>query len=584
MKHIIVHYLKPYFPRMGVGFLIKLAGTIMDLCIPYILAYIIDSVIPLKQKELIFMWGILMIVCSVLAVSFNIIANRMASKVAGDATEQIRNDLFQKIMYLSSRQTDGFTKPSLISRMTTDTYNLHQMIGRMQRLGVRAPILLAGGICVTFTLDAPMASVLLATVPALVMITIIVSRKSIAMYAGLQDAIDRFVRMVREDIAGIRVIKALSKTDYESEKFKDINKEVVERERKNGMIMAVINPSMNMLLNLGMVAVILVGAFRVQTGNTEVGKILAFTTYFTIILNAVMSISKMFTILSKAIASGDRIWQVLCCEEDLEVLEGCLESENGLDEKIGMPYEIEFDHVTFSYGKNEAVNIQNLSFRIRKGETLGIIGEIGSGKSTVINLLMRIYDVDEGRVLIGGRDVRCYDRRSLREKFGVVFQNDTLFEDSISENVSLGRNLTEEDIQNALFYAKAGEFVEKRDKKEKESLNIKGANLSGGQKQRILIARALASKPDILVLDDSSSALDYRTDAELRRGIKEYLKLTTTVIIAQRISSVKDAGHILVLEEGRAIGYGTHEELLSGCQVYQEISKSQMGEGIGNEQ
>ena len=176
-----------------------------------------------------------------------------------------------------------------------------------------------------------------------------------------------------------------------------------------------------------------------------------------------------------------------------------------------------------------------------------------------------------------------YDRRSLREKFGVVFQNDTLFEDSISENVSLGRNLTKEDIQNALFYAKAGEFVEKRDKKEKESLNIKGANLSGGQKQRILIARALASKPDILVLDDSSSALDYRTDAELRRGIKEYLKLTTTVIIAQRISSVKDADHILVLEDGRAIGYGTHEELLSGCQVYQEISKSQMGEGMGNE-
>ncbi|MCM1325965.1 MAG: ABC transporter ATP-binding protein/permease [Bacteroidales bacterium] len=583
MKQIIVHYLKPYFPRMGVGFLIKFVGTIMDLCIPYILAYIIDSVIPLKQKKLIFAWGILMIVCSVLALVFNIIANRMASKVAGDATEQIRNDLFQKMMHLSNRQTDSFTKPSLISRMTTDTYNIHQMIGRIQRLGVRAPILLAGGICVTFALDAPMASVLLATVPALTVITVIVYKKSISMYADLQNAIDRFVRMVREDIAGIRVIKALSKTEYESEKFNGINREVVGRERKNGMVMAVINPSMNMLLNLGMVAVILVGAFRVQAGNTEVGKILAFTTYFTIILNAVMSISKMFTVLSKSIASGDRIWQVLCCEADMEIWE-----ERYGDANEGTPYEIEFDHVTFSYGKNNEltrkVNIRDLSFRIKKGETLGIIGEIGSGKSTVLNLLMRIYDADKGKVLIGGRDVRSYDRHSLREKFGVVFQNDTLFEDSISENVSLGRNLTEEDIQNALFYARAGEFVEKRDGKEKEGLNIKGANLSGGQKQRVLIARALAGRPDILVLDDSSSALDYRTDAQMRRGIKEYLKMTTMVIVAQRISSVKDADHILVLEEGRAIGYGTHEELLAGCQVYREISKSQMGEGTGNEQ
>lgn len=219
MIQIVFKYLQPYFGRMGVGFLIKFVGTIMDLCIPYILAYIIDSVIPMENRRLILLWGLLMIVCSICAVSFNIIANRMASKVASDATEKIRHDLFSKTMYLSNAQTDSFTKPSLISRMTSDTYNVHQMLGRVQRLGVRAPILLIGGVCVTFTLDPAMACVLLATLPVLGFITVYVSKRSIPMYGGLQEANDRFVRMVREDIAGMRVIRALSKNDYETEKF-----------------------------------------------------------------------------------------------------------------------------------------------------------------------------------------------------------------------------------------------------------------------------------------------------------------------------------------------------------------------------
>ena len=589
MKEIVMRYLKPYYPRMGVGFLIKFIGTIMDLCIPYILAHIIDYIIPLRQKALVFLWGMLMIACSILAVSFNIIANRMASKVARDATEHIRHDLFSKTIYLSNAQTDSFTKPSLISRMTTDTYNLHQMFGRAQRLGVRAPILLIGGICVTFTLDASMACILLATLPLLGGLTVYVSRKSIPMYSGLQEATDRFVRMVREDIAGMRVIKALSKSDYETEKFRKINKEVVERERRTGMVMAVINPSMNVLLNLGLVCVILVGAYRVNTGVSEVGKILAFTTYFTIILNAMMSISKMFTVMSKAIASGNRIWSVLECAEDMEVLD-CESVRTSETE------EIVFDHVTFSYikefnskgdknmfdidsGTNKSdANLKDISFRIKKGETLGIIGEIGSGKSTIINLMMRLYDADEGRVMIAGKDVRFYQPSELKNKFGVVFQNDTIFEDSIAGNITLGRELTRNEIQEALLYAQAKEFVDDRNNKEAESLNIKGANLSGGQKQRILIARALAAKPEILILDDSSSALDYRTDATLRNGIKEHLQDTTLVIIAQRVSSLKNADHILVLEDGAAIGYGTHEELMKNCDVYREISKSQMGE------
>lgn len=597
---------------MGMGFMIKFFGTIMDLCIPYILAYIIDTVIPMRSRSMVIFWGLLMLICSGVAVSFNIIANRMASKVSSDATEVIRHDLFSKIMYLSNAQTDEFTKPSLISRMTSDTYNLHQMFGRIQRLGVRAPILLIGGICVTFTLDAAMACVLLATLPLLGVITVYVSRRSIPMYAGLQEANDRFVRMVREDIAGIRVIKALSKADYETEKFRDINKEVVERERKNGMVMAVINPSMNILLNLGLVGVILVGAYRVNAGTSEVGKILAFTTYFTIILNAMLSISKMFTVLSKAIASGDRIWQVLECGDDMQVMEEASNADTfapdasaietalvkasavetpamggallkkvvgtGEQTEERMEEMIRFDHVTFSYLKGGEANIKDLSFCIGKGETLGIIGEIGSGKSTIVNLMMRMYDVDQGSVRVSGRDVRSYQPKELKAKFGVVFQNDTIFEDSIAGNVALGREMSEEEIQEALLYARASEFVEGRAGKESEALNIKGANLSGGQKQRVLIARAMAAKPEILILDDSSSALDYRTDAMLRKGIKEHFPDTTLVIIAQRVSSIRNADHILVLEDGVPIGYGTHDELMDHCEVYSEISRMQTGE------
>ena len=582
MKQIILKYLRPYFGRMGVGFLIKFIGTIMDLCIPYILAYIIDSIIPVGDRGMIFLWGGIMLICLILALAGNVTANRMASKVASDATEKIRHDLFSKTMYLSNAQTDAFTKPSLISRMTTDTYNVHQALGRLQRLGVRAPILLLGGICVTFTLDPVMACVLLATLPVLGAITVYVSRRSIPMYGGLQEANDRFVRMVREDIAGIRVIKALSKTEYETEKFRGINKEVVERERKNGMVMAIINPSMNILLNLGLVGVILVGAYRVNQGTSEVGKILAFTTYFTIILNAMLSISKMFTILSKAIASGDRIWQVLESEADMQVLEQIYEEadseENDCEETDSEQAEIEFSDVTFSYLKGGIPNIQNLSFRIKKGQTLGIIGEIGSGKSTILNLMMRMYDTDNGTIWISGRDVRTYQPEELKKKFGVVFQNDTIFEDTIAGNVTLGREIQEKQVKEALFHAQASEFVEGRAEREEEALNIKGANLSGGQKQRVLIARALADRPEILVLDDSSSALDYRTDARLRKSIRENFTDTTLVMVAQRVSSIRNADLILVMEDGALIGRGTHEELMLNCSTYAEIAHSQMAE------
>ena len=551
----------------------------MDLFIPWILAYVIDSVIPVGSLRLIFAWGGVMLVCSILAVCFNIIANRMASRVASDATQIIRHDLFAKTMYLSARQTDAFTKPSLISRLTTDTYNVNQMIGRVQRLGVRAPILLVGGVLFTMSLDPVLSSVLLLVMPVLAVVMVVVSRKGMPLYRKLQSSVDSFVCLVREDIAGIRVIKALSKMDYEKEKFDRINKMVVTCERNAEKTMAVLNPSMNMLLNLGLVGVIIVGAFRVNAGTSEVGKILAFMTYFTIILNAMMSISRMFVIINKAVASAARIDQVLSCEDDLALLgdKTGQEAEKTETVEADAEKEIVFDHVTFSYNKKEP-NLKDISFTVRKGEMLGIIGSTGSGKTTLASLLMRLMDVDEGRVLIGGRDVRSFEKEELRSRFGVVFQNDTIFEDTIYENVRMGRQLGREEIVQALSYAQAEEFTQEKERSEGGMLDIRGANLSGGQKQRVLIARALAARPEILILDDSSSALDYRTDAMLRRQLKENFSGTTTILIAQRISSVMHADHILVLEDGEMIGYGTHEELLMGCAVYREISRSQTGD------
>lgn len=551
----------------------------MDLFIPWILAYVIDSVIPVGSLRLIFAWGGVMLVCSIFAVSFNIIANRMASRVASDATQIIRHDLFAKTMYLSARQTDAFTKPSLISRLTTDTYNVNQMIGRVQRLGVRAPILLVGGVLFTMSLDPVLSSVLLLVMPVLAVVMVVVSRKGMPLYRKLQSSVDSFVCLVREDIAGIRVIKALSKMDYEKEKFDRINKMVVTCERNAEKTMAVLNPSMNMLLNLGLVGVIIVGAFRVNAGTSEVGKILAFMTYFTIILNAMMSISRMFVIINKAVASAARIDQVLSCEDDLALLGDKTEpeAENTDTVEADAEKEIVFDHVSFSYNKKEP-NLKDISFTVRKGEMLGIIGSTGSGKTTLASLLMRLMDVDEGRVLIGGRDVRSFEKEELRSRFGVVFQNDTIFEDTIYENVRMGRQLGREEIVQALSYAQAEEFTQEKERSEGGMLDIRGANLSGGQKQRVLIARALAARPEILILDDSSSALDYRTDAMLRRQLKENFSGTTTILIAQRISSVMHADHILVLEDGEMIGYGTHEELLMGCAVYREISRSQTGD------
>jgi len=563
----VLAYLIPYKWRIALGLAIKFTGSVMDLVLPWILEYIIDEVIPLKNPPVVVLWGAVMLVCSGVALSFNVIANRMAALVARNTTERLRHDLFVKISYLSDSKIDEFSIPSLISRMTGDTYYVHRVVGMLQRIGIRAPILMTGGLILTFILDPVMALSLAVLLPMIFLLTYFITKKGVPLYTAEQEAQDVMIRVVRENAVGIRVIKALSKTKYERERFSKVNDKVRAAEMKAGATMSAVNPTMQLILNIGLVAVVVIGAFRVNAGVSQVGKIVAFLTYFTIIINAMMSITRIFTMYAQADASAKRIFEVLDTVDDLVMEEPSAPAD------ANAPI-IEFKNVSFSYLKH-GYDLENVSFSLERGETLGIIGATGSGKTTLTALLMRLYDTDEGEILINGRNVKEYGRHELHEKFGVVFQNDVLFEDTVENNISFGRNISKEKVRLAARISQAAEFIE-NDKGYDGKVAIKGANLSGGQKQRLLIARAIAGDPEILILDDSSSALDYKTDSVMRREIRTHFEKTTSIIVAQRISSVMYADKIIVLDDGKIVGMGDHETLMKTCSEYAAISKLQL--------
>lgn len=575
----LLYYLSPYYPRMSLGLLIKTIGTIVELFLPWILAYIVDDVIPAGKRTPIYFWGAMMILCSVIAVLFNIIANRMASWVARETTRKIRHDLFSKISYLDAADVDRLSISSLESRLTSDTYNINQMIGMIQRLGVRAPLLLLGGITVTFLQDARLALVIVATLPFIALSVYLISKRGIPLYTDLQKAIDRITRVVRENASGVRIIKALGKSEYEKDRFDTVNQDAIAREKKAGLTMAATNPLITLFLNAGLAAVIVVGAWLVYSGQSQVGKIMAFLSYFTLISNSLLAVSRMFTMLSKGSASMGRIAEVLDLSPKLYVPESA-DADALLTpfvpENDAVPV-IEFRDVTFSFG--ERVVLSHISFSLYKGQTLGLIGATGSGKSTLISLLLRIYAPDSGEILLGGTPIEKIPTPRLREKIGVVFQNDFLFADTIRENALFGRDIPDARLAEAFAHAQA-DYISHYEEGDRHKLEIKGANLSGGQKQRLLIARALADDPDLLILDDSSSALDYKTDAKLRATLHQHYGTTTTLLVAQRISSIAHADLILMLEGGKIIGHGRHEELLQSCEPYREIAQAQMG-GMG---
>lgn len=565
----LLEYIKPYKGLILSALFIKLLASMMELVIPSILKKIIDDIVPQGNIKSIYFWGGIMIFCALASVLANIISNRISATSSGYVTLKLRHDVFEKISGFSAEQTDKFTVSSLVSRLTSDTYNVNQMLQRLQRIGVRGPILLIGGILITLTIDPVLTMVLLATLPLIAVIVYFVTKISIPIYTRTQAMLDSLVRVVQENITGVRIIKALSKTDYERKRFERVNTELSDSEKKASIVMQITSPTTTLIMNLGLCFVVLAGAYRVNSGLGQPGTIIAFQSYFTIIMQAMMGITRIFILYSKGAASADRLAEVLDSEEGLR-----LEKDN----RIESQYHIEFDKVSFSYNKIEN-NLTDISFALKKGDTLGIIGATGSGKSTIINLLIRFYDPDSGIIRIMGRDIRSIPRDEFCAKLGIAFQNDFLMQDTIRENIDYGRSLTDEEIHTAAENAMALEFIDNMPEGIEHQLTVRGSNLSGGQKQRMLIARALAARPEILILDDSSSALDYKTDSELRRNLYSNFRDTTTIIVAQRVSSIMHAQHILVMDDGRALAYGTHQELIDTCPAYRQIAESQMGGG-----
>ena len=562
-------YIRPYWGFIALTMFIKFLGTAVELLIPYLMEIMLDEKVPAGALNDIYLYGGLMLLCAVLALVFNIVANRMSAISSGKMTRAIRHDLFEKLQHLSARQMDQLTISSAESRLTSDTYNVNQLFARLQRMGIRAPILLLGGIVMTLSMDAKLSLVLIALLPIVVAVVLLVRKYSVPMYTRQQSVLDDIVLVMQENITGIRVIKALSKTDYEKKRFHKVNEELAQVSTRAGVITGITNPVAMLVLRLGLTLVVLLGAFRVNDGTMEPGVIVAFLQYFTMILNAMLTVTNIFVMWSKGEASAKRVSDVLATPEDLLVLP--------LEEPQPEAPHIAFNNVTFSY-TGIGSNISSLSFQLQHGQTLGILGPTGSGKSTILNLLLRLYDTDSGSIRIDGQDIRTIPYEQLRKKFGIVFQNDFITEGTIADNIRFFRALDNGDLEKAAQAAQASFIAEKEGAMEAEVV-VRGNNLSGGQKQRLLIARALAADPEILILDDASSALDYATDSALRQALRKNYRDTTSVIVAQRISSLRHADLILVLNDGKVIGMGDHAHLMETCEEYQIIAKTQMGDG-----
>ena len=567
----LMKYVKPQIFYIVLTLAIKFVGTYAELWIPSIMETMLDDIVPTGNMQKIYVYGGLMLLCAVACLVLNITANRMTAFSSGRITKTIRHDLFKKLQSLSARQMDELTISSAESRLTSDTYNVNNMLTRVQRMGVRAPILLVGGIIMLVQMDWALALLMVALLPIISIIIYTVSKKSLPLYTQQQSTLDDVVLVTQENITGIRVIKALSKTEHEKKRFDEVNTKLSAISQKAGRVTSINGPATMAVMRVGLALVVLVGAFRVNNGAIEPGVIIAALQYLTMIINAATGITRIFIMWTRGEASAKRVASVLELPVDM-----ALQPAETQEEKA--PH-IEFRDVTFSY-TGVGTNVDKLSFTLQHGQTLGILGGTGSGKTTILNLLMRLYDVDAGKILIDGRDIKTIPEAELRKKFGIVFQNDFITEGTIAHNIRFFRDISDEDVQKAADCAQAAFIAEKEGGMEAEVV-IRGNNLSGGQKQRLLIARALAANPEILVLDDASSALDYQTDANLRRALRENYRDTTTVLVTQRVSSLQHADLILVLSDGEVIGAGNHAHLMNTCEEYQLIAKTQMGEERG---
>ena len=569
MRKLLI-YLNEYRKECILAPLFKLLEASFELIVPLVVAAVIDHGIAASNKSYIFKMGGVMVLLALIGLACSITAQYFAAKAAVGFSTKVRYALFSHIQKLSFSEMDTIGTSTLITRMTSDINQTQSGVNMVLRLFLRSPFIVFGAMIMAFTVDVKAALIFVVTIPLLSVVVFSVMLVSIPLFKKVQRGLDEVLGHTRENLDGARVIRAFNKQEEETKDFNESNAYLTKIQMLVGRISTLMNPLTYVIINFAIIAVIWVGGRQVDIGRISQGEVIALVNYMSQILVELVKLANLIITINKAIACGNRIQEVL------EVVPTITDSVTETKKSASGELEVEFSHVSMKYAGNAQDSLTDINLKVKKGQTIGIIGGTGSGKSSVVNLIPRFYDATKGSVQIGGKDVREYSLEELRGKIGMVLQKAVLFKGTIRENMLWGNeNATDEDIMQALEVAQAKEFVDKKEGGLDFEIEQGGKNLSGGQRQRMTIARAVVKKPDILILDDSASALDFATDAKLRMAIRDMENKATVFIVSQRAASIMYADKIIVLDDGQIVGMGTHEELLKQCEVYQEIYYSQ---------
>ena len=568
----LIYFMKDYKKEAILGPVFKLIEAILELFIPIVMAKIIDIGVANKDIAYVFKMGGLLILLGAIGLAFALICQYYASIASQGAGTSIRSQLYKHINNLSHSEIDKIGTPTLITRLINDINQIQTGIAMLIRLGTRSPFIIIGSTIMAISIDFRLSIIFLITTPLIALVIYLVMSKSLPLYKVIQGKLDNISLITRENLEGARVIKAFSKEENEKQRFKDGTIELADTNIKVGKISALLNPITYIIMNLSIIAILWFGGIRVNIGSLTQGEVIAFINYITQILLSLIVFSQLIVILTKGATSANRVLEILNIKSSIE------DNKNSINYKANPSSPlIEFKNVSFSYEDSNEYSLKDINLSIYKNETIGIIGGTGSGKSTLVNLIPRFYDVSKGEVLIKGINTKNYNLKNLRKLIGIVPQKAVLFKGSILDNLKWGNeNATIEDIKEALEISQSDVFVNSLKEKYNSEVLQGGKNFSVGQKQRLTIARALVTKPEILILDDSSSALDFATDAALRQALKDETKDMTVLMVSQRASSIKNADKIIVLDNGEIAGIGTHDYLLNNCEVYNEIYSSQI--------
>lgn len=566
----LLPYLKNYKKQVVIGPIFKLLEAIFELMVPLVMAKIIDIGVKNGDYGYVVKSGFTLLVLGFLGLFCALVCQYSAAKASQGFGTDLRNDLFSHINSLSHSEIDMVGTSSLITRLTNDVNQLQLAVAMFIRLAFRAPFIIIGSAVMAMTLDLKLSIVFLFAIPLISLTLFWVMSKSIPFYSNIQKKLDKISLITEENLEGARVIRAFSKEENEKKRFYNASDDFTVASINVSKISALLNPLTSIIMNFAIVAILWYGGYRVNIGALTQGQIIAFVNYMTQISLTLVVFANLVVIFTKAFASGERV------QEILEIHSSITDKNTKISPVSNAP-KVEFKNVSFSYKGSNKNSLSNANIKVNTGKTIGIIGGTGSGKSTLINLIPRFYDVTEGEVLVDGVNVKDYNLNSLRDKIGIVPQKAALFSGSLRENMTIGnKNASDEEIKKAFDIAQASEFVNSLSEGLDTVILQGGKNLSGGQKQRLTIARALVKNPEILILDDSASALDFATDAKLRKAIKEGTKNMTVFIISQRATSIKNTDKIIVLDNGNIVGIGSHNELLKNCKVYKEICLSQL--------